>query len=252
MERRDVRIKALHRTGEDELVQLRRWQCLVEPRPTTIPWLELGAGQARLDLHHAIPEIVEGPLVGAGRALEVQPDLEPPCARVMPDLEVELGMAVMELDQAAVAAARLEGLQLLRKPRLDALAEPRKEVCGGQRHVPTARIYLLVQFRQWLTSRRLRRTKAATASAHSTSTRGCSRTASSSSAAPSTTTSPTWWWLSSSTSRPTTRRRRSRSTSTPRAAPSARDSPSTTRCSTSSRPSRRCASGAPRASARWS
>src|SRR6266852_7653455 len=133
MERRDVRIKALHRTGEDELVQLRRWQCLVEPRPTTIPWLELGAGQARLDLHHAIPEIVEGPLVGAGRALEVQPDLEPPCARVMPDLEVELGMAVMELDQAAVAAARLEGLQLLRKPRLDALAEPRKEVCGGQR-----------------------------------------------------------------------------------------------------------------------
>src|SRR5258708_28740498 len=118
---------------KNDVVELRRGQGFVEPGPPTIPRLELCAGQARLDLHHALAEIFEGSLVGAGRALEMQADLETPRARVMPDLEVELRVAVMELGQAAVAPGRLKCAQLLPQLRLDALAQPGEEVRGRQR-----------------------------------------------------------------------------------------------------------------------
>src|SRR6202158_2047323 len=100
---------------QDDLVELRGRQGLVKLRQASVQWLELRARQASLDLHHALAGVVEGSLVGAGPALEVQADLEAPGAGVMPDLEMELWVAVMELGQTAVAPARLKRAQLLRQ-----------------------------------------------------------------------------------------------------------------------------------------
>src|SRR5229473_955229 len=139
---------------KNDVVELGRGQGFVEPGPPTIPRLELCAGQACLDLHHALAEVFEGSLVGAGRALEMQADLETPRARVMPDFEMELRVAVMKLGQAAVAPGRLKPPAGLRQPRICGPAEAR----GGNprpqppSNVPPSRNRFLVQFRKWLTS----------------------------------------------------------------------------------------------------
>src|SRR6267378_3642348 len=182
----------------------------------------------------------------------MEADLQPAISGVVPDLVVDLGMAVVELCEASVATPDFEFAQLWRKLRLDALAQPGEEVSRGHGGgaCQLAPNYL-VQFRSWLSSRPSPRTKAATVSAPSTSTRACSRTASSSSAGPST----TWWrtlsWRSSSTLPRTTLRRTYRSTSTLPAARSVPALRSTTRCSTSRRLYRPCASGARPALGPW-
>jgi len=58
----------------------------------------------------------------------VKPDLEPARAGVVPRLVVELAPFVVELEQAAVPAARLAPSHLLRKLRLDAFAKPTEEL----------------------------------------------------------------------------------------------------------------------------
>src|SRR2546423_1384753 len=94
------------------------WRCAYWLlRVRAIPRLELRQRQPRLDRHHALAEIVERPLVGFGGAFEVQPDLEPAGAGVMPRLVVDLGMAVVELEKPPTAAAQLECLEVARQPR---------------------------------------------------------------------------------------------------------------------------------------
>src|SRR5438309_2083113 len=63
----------------------------------------------------------------------MQSDLEPPVAGVMPRFEVDLRVAVMELQQPAVAPACLECLQLRGNLCLHALAQPGEEVRGSHR-----------------------------------------------------------------------------------------------------------------------
>src|SRR5207245_4448851 len=89
---------------------------------------------------HAIPEIVERALVGVGGAFEVQADLQPALSGVVPDLVVELGMSVVELCEASVAAADFEFPQLRRQLRLDALAQPGEEVRWRHRGSPCQRL----------------------------------------------------------------------------------------------------------------
>src|SRR6266436_3458050 len=145
MQRRDVLIQAFHRRDEDVFVQLRRRQGFIKTRPASVPRLELGPRQVRLHLHHALAEIVKGALVGIGLAFEMQPDLEPPRPGVVPHLEVELGMAVMELEKSAVSAARFECLEVLWQLWPGALAQSGEELDRSHRRraYQRLRIYLV-------------------------------------------------------------------------------------------------------------
>src|SRR5438094_2816934 len=282
----DVGRHAPHRGMRHPGVQSRRRHRLVEASPAPVPRLELRARKQRLDLDHPRPEEVERRLVVRRRRLEVQPDLQPTRTGVVPGLVVEGGLAEVHLHEPAAASGRAEAPQLGRQTLLEALAELGEEVGGSEHHqwtrwgltpdsfrpspgaslpnasqashamegarggsLPPSRKFFVSCVAHWRTYRRSSRTKAAIASAPSTSTRGCSRTGSSSSAGRSTTWSPTSSSPSSCTWPPTTPRRRSRSTSTRREAPSQRASPSTTPCSTSRRRSRPSASAALPASA---
>src|SRR5437660_9726168 len=73
---------------------------LVEPRPAVVPWLQLGPRQRPLDLHDPAPEEVVGGAVEVSLSLEVQSHLEPARGTVVPGLEVGLGVAVVELEEA--------------------------------------------------------------------------------------------------------------------------------------------------------
>src|SRR4029079_10653420 len=75
---------------------------------------------------------LEGTLVGVGGAFEVEPDLEPAVTRVVPDLVMELGPAVVKLGQAAVAAGGQETAPLGWELGFHALPEAGEEVPGRQ------------------------------------------------------------------------------------------------------------------------
>ncbi|MEA2657065.1 MAG: hypothetical protein QOI23_2430, partial [Chloroflexota bacterium] len=74
---------------------------------------------------------VERVLVQLGSALEMKAELQLARTRVVPGLEVRLGMAVMELEQATVTPAGLASAQLGRERRLDPFAQAGKEVMGS-------------------------------------------------------------------------------------------------------------------------
>src|SRR5438046_4400392 len=72
------------RVVEQDVIQPRGRHGLVQPGQAAIPWLELGPRQARLDLDHTRAKEVKGRLVMGGRRLEMQPDLQPANAGVVP------------------------------------------------------------------------------------------------------------------------------------------------------------------------
>ena len=132
LERSDVRGELFDCGLKHELVKLDRRQRLVQPRPTAVPGLELRAGQARLDLHHAGTEEVKCLLVQLGRSLEVKAELKLAGAGVVPGLEVDLRPAEVELEQAAVTPACLAPAQLRRELRLDPIAQAAEEVVRSE------------------------------------------------------------------------------------------------------------------------
>src|SRR5947209_20453629 len=93
----------------------------------------------RLDLHHALAEIVERALVGVCLAFEMEPDLEPARASVVPDLEVERRMAVMELAKPAVFPAGFECFEVLGEVCLEALAQAGEGVDRSDAPLPLPR-----------------------------------------------------------------------------------------------------------------
>src|SRR4029077_3354861 len=70
----DVIGHGVDRLVEHALVQLYRRQRLIETRPPSVPWLQLGARQLRFDFQHVGAEEVQSLLVLFARALEVQSD----------------------------------------------------------------------------------------------------------------------------------------------------------------------------------
>ena len=79
-----------------------------------------------------LAEEIEGSLVLLGRALEMQSHLEPAVAGVVPRLEMQLGMTVVELQQAAVTAHQLKAAKVGRQPGPQPLAHASEEVGRGK------------------------------------------------------------------------------------------------------------------------
>ncbi len=75
----------------------------------------------------------------------MEPDLQPAVAGVVPGLEMKLGAAEMDLEEAAVTSAGLERPEVVGELRLDAFAQPGEEVAWGQRGraCQRLRIYLV-------------------------------------------------------------------------------------------------------------
>src|SRR6185312_2284865 len=70
-QRDDVRAQGFDPGVLDLFIELRRGQRLIEPRPSTIPRLQLCSRQAGINLDHPRPKEIEGTLVGVGGAFEV-------------------------------------------------------------------------------------------------------------------------------------------------------------------------------------
>src|SRR4029077_9649711 len=122
---------------EHALVQLYRGQRLIETRPPSVPWLQLGARQLRFDFQHMGAEEVQSLLVLFARALEVQSDLEAAVAAVVPGLVVKLGMAEMHLHEPAPTSGAAELPQRSRQFGFAPLTQPAEEVRRRQ-HGPTS------------------------------------------------------------------------------------------------------------------
>src|SRR5690348_6651157 len=124
----DIRGRQLRGSLEHAFVQLNRRERLVQPHPSTVPWLELRVRQMCLDLDHAPTKEIEEALVVSGRSLEVQPDLQAARAGVMPHLVVKIVVAVVDLHQPAPATQAVEPAEGWRQLRLEVLAQPGEEV----------------------------------------------------------------------------------------------------------------------------
>src|SRR2546430_11398653 len=89
LEHDHVQSHALHSVAENSVVKPRGGKRLVKPRPTPVPWLELGVRQARLDLHHARTEVGKRGLVLVSGGFGMEFELDANRARVGPGLQAE-------------------------------------------------------------------------------------------------------------------------------------------------------------------
>ena len=128
---RDVSGNPVDGALEHLLVEVCGGKRFVQSRPASVPRLELGTLQRRLDLDHAWPEEIECLLVLLRGSFEVQADLQPAGASVVPRLVVKLGMGVVNLHQAA-APGELEITKRQGQPGLQTLAQPAEEVGRGK------------------------------------------------------------------------------------------------------------------------
>src|SRR5437660_6030396 len=135
LEHDDVQSHALHSVAENSVVKPRGGKRLVKPRPTPVPWLELGVRQARLDLHHARTEIGKRGLVLVSRGFEVEPDLDATRASVVPGLEVERGLPEVNLHEPPAPARAAERPQPGWQAGFQALPQPAEEVRWREQHL---------------------------------------------------------------------------------------------------------------------
>src|SRR2546430_6220358 len=91
LEHDDVQRHALHSVAENSVVKPRGGKRFVKPRPTPVPWLELGVRQARLYLHPSRTGIGKrGPGL-VRRSFEMEADLRATRARLGPGLAAGSG-----------------------------------------------------------------------------------------------------------------------------------------------------------------